>query len=67
MADKGGSRSRSASPGAAPELLLDTPIGSPLAPQDFEPLVTALGGGILDFGAMLAMPNPVKPPAGRIP
>ena len=68
MADKGGRTPRGKPAAAEPqELLLDTPIGSPRTPQDFEPLVTALGGGTLDFGAMLTMPNPVKPPAGRIP
>jgi PAS domain S-box-containing protein len=35
-------------------LLLDTPIGAPRTPKDYEPLVTALGG-ILDFPAMLAI------------
>nr|NUR36883.1 PAS domain-containing protein [Sphingomonas sp.] len=38
-----------------PELLLDRPIGGPRTPKDFEPLVTALGGGVLDFSAMLAI------------
>ena len=38
-----------------PELLLDQPIGGPRTPKDFEPLVTALGGGVLDFPAMLAI------------
>ena len=36
------------------ELLLETPVGAPRAPRDFEPLVTALGG-FLDFPAMLAI------------
>ena len=40
---------------AASELLLDTPIGAPRTPKDFEPLVTTLGGGTLDFTAMLAI------------
>src|SRR5881394_1047753 len=39
----------------ASELLLDTPIGAPRTPRDFEPLVTTLGGGTLDFSAMLAI------------
>jgi PAS domain S-box-containing protein len=37
-----------------PELLLEHPIGAPRTPQDFEPLVTAMGG-VLDFPAMLAI------------
>src|SRR5438045_8722221 len=40
---------------APPELLLDTPIGTARTPHDYEPLVTALGGGVLDFPAMLAI------------
>ena len=36
------------------ELLLDTPIGGPRTPSDYQPLVTALGG-VLDFPAMLAI------------
>ena len=44
-----------AAPPAPPELLLDHPIGAPRTPRDFEPLVTALGGGTLDFSAMLAI------------
>src|SRR5438067_1313954 len=56
MADKGGRTPRGKPAAAEPqELLLDTPIGAPRAPQDFEPLVTALGGGTLDFGAMLTI------------
>jgi PAS domain S-box-containing protein len=52
----GGRARRRLSPADAPdELLLDTPIGAPRTPQDFEPLVTALGGGTLDFSAMLAI------------
>jgi PAS domain S-box-containing protein len=54
------------SPGdAAPELVLDHPVGSaelildrPVGPprsDTFAPLVTALGGGVLDFSAMLAI------------
>jgi PAS domain S-box-containing protein len=43
---------------AGDELLLDTPldtpIGAPRTPEDFQPLVTALGG-YLDFPAMLAI------------
>src|SRR3954452_6697105 len=38
-----------------PELVLDTPIGTARTPHDYEPLVTALGGGVLDFPAMLAI------------
>jgi PAS domain S-box-containing protein len=38
-----------------PELLLDKPVGGPRTVKDFEPLVTALGGGALDFPAMLAI------------
>ena len=46
----------SVSPGdAATELLLDTPIGTPRTPKDFEPLVTTQGSGRLDFSAMLAI------------
>ena len=41
-------------PDLAPELLLDTPVGAPRTPSDYEPLVTALGG-MLDFPAMLAI------------
>ena len=41
-------------PAPAPELLLDTPVGAPRTPSDYEPLVTALGG-MLDFPAMLAI------------
>src|SRR5947209_20609807 len=40
---------------APPELLLDTPIGAGRTPHGYEPLVTALGGGVLDFPAMLAI------------
>src|SRR5438105_14416492 len=40
---------------APPELLLDTPIGTARTPHDYDPLVTALGGGVLDFSAMLAI------------
>jgi PAS domain S-box-containing protein len=40
---------------APPELVLDTPIGSARTPHDYERLVTALGGGVLDFPAMLAI------------
>src|SRR4051794_11965626 len=38
-----------------PVLVLDTPIGAARTPHDYEPLVTALGGGVLDFPAMLAI------------
>src|SRR3954462_3618447 len=38
-----------------PELVLDTPIGAARTPHDYAPLVTALGGGVLDFPAMLAI------------
>ena len=48
-------RRRGPPPPAPPELLLDHPIGAPRTPRDFEPLVTALGGGTLDFSAMLAI------------
>src|SRR5437899_8416866 len=37
------------------ELLLDHPIGGPRHPRDLERLVTQLGGGNLDFSAMLAI------------
>jgi|tagenome__1003787_1003787.scaffolds.fasta_scaffold20989739_3 PAS domain S-box-containing protein len=40
---------------APPELLLDTPIGAGRTPHGYEPLITALGGGVLDFPAMLAI------------
>jgi PAS domain-containing protein len=53
LADKGGTKVKSAS--GEPELLLDTPVGAPRTPRDFEPLVTSLGGGTLDFTAMLAI------------
>src|SRR5204862_6472864 len=36
------------------ELLLDRPVGN-VRSETFEPLVTALGGGVLDFSAMLAI------------
>src|SRR5437879_4583247 len=39
---------------AAPELLLDRPVGQ-VRNDIFAPLVTALGGGNLDFAAMLAI------------
>src|SRR5438874_1040142 len=55
MADKGGRTPRDKAAPEPQELLLDTPIGSPRTPQDYEPLVTALGGGTLDFGAMLTI------------
>jgi PAS domain S-box-containing protein len=42
-------------PAPAPELVLDTPIGAARTPHDYAPLVTALGGGVLDFPAMLAI------------
>ena len=66
MADKGGSRKRSAGPGSAPELLLDKPVGGPGLPDNFEPLVTALGGGTLDFAAMLAIADLLPMPVGSI-
>jgi PAS domain S-box-containing protein len=47
-------RGKAAAQDAAPELLLDTPIGAPRTPRDYQPLVTALGG-MLDFPAMLAI------------
>jgi PAS domain S-box-containing protein len=50
---QGGSKGAGKPPGAH-ELLLETPIGAPRVPRDFEPLVTALGG-YLDFPAMLAI------------
>jgi len=50
---QGGSKSGGEPPGSH-ELLLDSPIGAPRVPRDFEPLVTALGG-YLDFPAMLAI------------
>src|SRR3954463_13202420 len=46
---------RSDRKGTAGELLLDQPIGAARTPPGFEPLVTALGGGTLDFAAMLAI------------
>jgi PAS domain S-box-containing protein len=49
-----------------PELLLDTPLGGPRTPQDFEPLVTALGGGTLDFSAMLAIADLLPMPIGYV-
>src|SRR4051812_18270 len=58
MADKAGKTPRGKAKGAqaAPEeLLLDTPVGSARTPHDYAPLVTALGGGTLDFSAMLAI------------
>jgi len=42
------------SPGAS-ELLLDQPLRGPRTPKDFQPLVTALGGGTPDFTAMRAI------------
>src|SRR3954447_2582077 len=53
LAGKGGTKVKGAT--GEPELLLDTPIGAPRTPRDFEPLVTSLGGGALDFTAMLAI------------
>src|SRR5947207_16021093 len=43
--------------GVESELLLDEPLATLHAPTPtgFEALVTALGGGMLDFGAMLAI------------
>ena len=35
-------------------MLLDSPVGAPRTPKDYQPLVTALGG-TLDFPAMLAI------------
>jgi PAS domain S-box-containing protein len=64
MADKGGSQKTPS--GEEPELLLDTPLGGPRTPQDFEPLVTALGGGTLDFSAMLAIADLLPMPIGYI-
>jgi PAS domain S-box-containing protein len=68
MADRGSSKERgksgakgagaaddSGAESAPPELLLDTPIGAPRTPHDYAPLITALGGGVLDFPAMLAI------------
>jgi PAS domain S-box-containing protein len=66
MADKGGSRRQSRGAGAPPELLLDQPVGAPRTPKDFEPLVTALGGGTLDFAAMLAIADLLPVPIGYI-
>jgi PAS domain S-box-containing protein len=48
------------------ELLLDTPLGGPRTPQDFQPLITALGGGTLDFSAMLAIADLLPMPIGYI-
>src|SRR4051794_36131009 len=55
MAERGGNRGKNAPANPAAELLLDTPVGGPRTPDDFQPLVTALGGGMLDFSAMLAI------------
>jgi len=55
MADKGGNRGRSAPRRSGTARFLDTSKGGPRIPTDFEPLVTALGGGMLDFPAMLAI------------
>ena len=65
MADRGNSRGK-APQRPVPELLLDTPLGGPRTPQDFEPLVTALGGGTLDFSAMLAIADLLPMPIGYI-
>src|SRR5438445_8443525 len=48
---------RGKAPASEPqELLLDEPLATPpAAPSGFEALVTALGGGTLDFPAMLAI------------
>jgi PAS domain S-box-containing protein len=48
-------KARTLRPAAAPEQEPDEPIGRPRSPMDFEPLITALGGGVLDFPAMLAI------------
>jgi PAS domain-containing protein len=66
MADKGGSRGQAAEPGEAPELLLDKPVGVAGLRENFEPLVTALGGGTLDFSAMLAIADLLPMPVGYI-
>jgi PAS domain S-box-containing protein len=65
MADRGNSRGK-APQRPVPELLLDTPLGGPRTPRDFEPLVTALGGGTLDFSAMLAIADLLPMPIGYI-
>src|SRR4051812_30397479 len=55
MADKGGTargKGKTQDAPDAPELLLDHPLGRS---DTFAPLVTALGGGVLDFPAMLAI------------
>jgi PAS domain S-box-containing protein len=53
-APKRGSAPASAPPPTPDELLLDSPVGAPRTPKDYQPLVTALGG-MLDFPAMLAI------------
>lgn len=64
MVDKGASRTRPSGEGS--ELLLDTPLGAPRTAQDYEPLVTALGGGTLDFQAMLAIADLLPMPIGYV-
>src|SRR3569832_1566207 len=49
MADRGGSRESSTAQG------VPAPRRAALQPEGMEPLVTALGGGTLDFAAMLAI------------
>src|SRR5215208_3693451 len=60
MVDKGGSQKQSSGSDPADELLLDQPLRvarhtEPRTPEGYEPLITALGGGALDFPAMLAI------------
>src|SRR5947209_15906692 len=57
MTGKGGKRSSSGARAGAPSAKSAAPAvsGAPRAPAGFEPLVTQLGGGNLDFSAMLAI------------
>ena len=59
-------RDKKSKPAKARELLLDQPIGGPRTIKDFEPLVTALGGGSLDFSAMLAIADLLPMPVGYV-
>src|SRR5438270_9543689 len=57
MTGKGGKRSSSGARAGAPSAKSGAQAvsGTPRAPAGFEPLVTQLGGGSLDFSAMLAI------------
>ncbi|MFL6764996.1 MAG: PAS domain-containing protein [Sphingomicrobium sp.] len=59
-------RDKKSKPTETRELLLDQPIGGPRTVKDFEPLVTALGGGSLDFSAMLAIADLLPMPVGYV-